>query len=328
MHPLTQTLTQNQQAIRFVARLLLERTPGERLPAIQEINSQLGVGVGTVQKAISTLHDAGAVMLTARGHRGTFVEELDYAGLWRQAGHGPVKLVLPFVDAPEFSGLSDAIDQQLGEHGIPARIDHRRGARARLHSVQSGAHDACVVSELAWHHARLPDLEAVAIAGAQYYQPQSVALLTRRQDNKKTGTAKLRVGYDPDSLDHYLLTQAEFPSDDDRIEWVACRYSHLLSVLLAGVIDCGIWHHVAIGVALELLPITAQPLAQPATLALLKRCKNACFVVRRDRPDVRHLLQVVDGAVVKAAQHQARRAAAMDLRTLGKLINRVSQGML
>jgi len=74
MHSLTQTLTQNQQAIRFVARLLLARAPGERLPAIQEINSQLGVGVGTVQKAISALQDA--VTLTARGHRGTFVEQL------------------------------------------------------------------------------------------------------------------------------------------------------------------------------------------------------------------------------------------------------------
>jgi len=324
MHPLTQTLTQNQQAIRFVARLLLERAPGQRLPAIQEINSQLGVGVGTVQKAISALQDAGVVSLTARGHRGTFVEQLDYAGLWRQAGHGPVKLLLPFVDAPEFSGLSDAIDQQLGEHGVPARIDHRRGARSRLDSVQAGTHEACVVSELAWHSTALPDLQALTLAGAQYYQPQSVALLTREQPADTPHATKLRVGYDPDSLDHYLLTQAEFAPDDDRIEWVACRYSHLLSALLAGVIDCGIWHHVAIGVALELLPITAQPLAQPATLALLKRCKNACFVVRRDRPDVRHLLQVVDGAAVKAAQHQARRAAAVDLRALGKLINRVS----
>jgi len=312
LHPLTQTLTQNQQAIRFVARLLLARAPGERLPAIQEINSQLGVGVGTVQKAISALQDAGAggaaVTLTARGHRGTFVEQLDYARLWQQAGHGPVKLVLPFVDAPEFSGLSQALDQQLGEHGVPARIDHRRGARARLESVQTGAHDACVVSELAWHNAQLADLEAVTITGAQYYQPQSVALLTRQQVN--ASAARLRVGYDPDSLDHYLLTQAEFAPDDERIEPIACRYSHLLSALLAGVIDCGIWHRVDIGLALELLPVNAQPLTRPATLALLKH--------------VRHLLQIIDGAAVKAAQTQARRGAATEARALARLIHHAS----
>jgi len=318
-------LTQNQQAIRFVANLLLQRQPHQRLPTIQEINSQIGVGVGTVQKAISTLQDADVVQLTPRGHRGTFVERLDYAGLWRHAGHGSVKLLLPFVDAPEFSGLSEAIDQQLGEHGVLARIDHRRGALARLHSVQAGTHDACVVSELAYHSAALPDLEGLAISGAQYYQPQSVALLMRPQatDTQTVPTtATLRVGYDPDSLDHYLLTQAEFAQNDDHIQWVECRYSQLLSALLAGVIDCGIWHRVDIGLALELLPIRTQPLQHKATQALLKRCKNAYFVVRRDRADIRHLLQVIDGALVKAAQGQARRASAADARALTKLLNK------
>jgi len=320
MHP----LTQNQQAIRFVANLLLQRQPQQRLPTIQEINSQIGVGVGTVQKAISTLQDADVVQLTPRGHRGTFVERLDYAGLWRQAGHGPVKLLLPFVDAPEFNGLSEAIDQQLGEHGVPVRIDHRRGALARLHSVQAGTHEACVVSELAYQSAALPGLEKLPIGGAQYYQPQSVALLVRaRSDDQHAAAcdAALRVGHDPDSLDHYLLTQAEFAQNDGPIEWVVCRYSHLLSALLAGVIDCGIWHRVDIGLALELLPIRAQPLQHKTTRALLRRCKNACFVVRHDRPDIRHLLQVIDGAAVKAAQGQARRASAADLRALSKLLD-------
>jgi len=313
-------LTQNQQAIRFVANLLLAREPGQRLPAIQEINSQLGVGVGTVQKAIGTLQDAGLVRLTPRGHRGTFVAELDYAGLWRQSGRGPVKLLLPFVDAPEFSGLSDAIDQQLGEHGVPARIDHKRGALARMQSVHAEQHDACVVSELACHSAAMDALDSLPIIGAQYYQPQSVALLTR-QPQREPGQP-LRVGYDPDSLDHYLLTQAEFPPDDAGITPVACRYSHLLSALLAGVIDCGIWHRVDIGVSLALLPITAQPLQAKATLALLKRCKNACFVVRRDRPDIRHLLQRIDGAAVKAVQAQARRVSTADLRALDTLLGK------
>jgi len=63
-------LTQNQQAVRFVAALLLAREPGERLPAIQEINGQIGVGVGTVQKAITALQDAGLARVKPRGHRG------------------------------------------------------------------------------------------------------------------------------------------------------------------------------------------------------------------------------------------------------------------
>ncbi|MGX8013589.1 helix-turn-helix domain-containing protein [Mesorhizobium sp. ORM8.1] len=157
-------LTRNQKTIRSIAQLLLALKPGDRLPPIQAINRQIEVGVGTVQKALSVLTGSKAVAINARGHMGSFVESVDYALLWGFAGHGPIKLLLPHLDAVEFKGLSEGIDSTFEQHGIRARIDHRQGATSRMNSVREGNHDACVVSNLAFQRGpESGELDAVAL---------------------------------------------------------------------------------------------------------------------------------------------------------------------
>jgi len=310
-------LTRNQKTIRSIAQLLLALKPGDRLPPIQAINRQVEVGVGTVQKALSVLTSSKAVAITARGHMGSFVESLDYALLWGFAGHGPIKLLLPYLDAVEFKGLSEGIDITFEQHGTRARIDHRQGATSRMSSVREGEHDACIVSSLAFQ--RGPDsgeLEAVALENVDYYQAGSVVVLTREVALR----APLRIGYDPTSLDHYLLTRSEFPEGTvDQIA-VPCPYGHLLSALLAGAIDCGIWHRVDIGISFDLLPIVARAPEREETLALLRECKIACLVFRKDRLDVGNLLGLIDAQTIQAAQIAARQESAEHMETLSKLI--------
>lgn len=312
-------LTRNQKTIRSIAQLLLTLKPGDRLPPIQTINRQIEVGVGTVQKALSVLTNAKAVGIIARGHMGSFVEQLDYALLWSLAGHGPVKLLLPHLDAVEFKGLSEGIDRIFEDHGIRAKIDHRQGATARMNSVLEGVHDACVVSNLAFKRGLGSDeLYAIPLENVDYYRTGSVMVLTREGPLQ----SPIRIGCDRTSLDHYLLTQSEFPEGMvDQIA-VPCPYGHLLSALLAGAIDCGIWHRVDIGLSFDLLPIVARAPEQEATLALLKECAIACLVFRKDRIDVRNLVGLVDARTVQIAQGEAQDESVAYAKTLTTLIGK------
>ena len=310
-------LTRNQKTIKSIAQLLLALKPGDRIPPIQAINKQIKVGVGTVQKAMAILADLNAVVINARGHLGSFVDVLDYAQLWNLAGHGPVKLVLPNADAVEFKGLSEGINLDFEERGVRARIDHNRGARFRLDSVEAGRHDACIVSHLAFEQTSAPSqLDALVLDKVDYYQPDSVVVLT----HKSRSRGPLRIGYDPSSLDHYLLTQSEFPEDKVGQIAVPCPYGHLLSALLAGAIDCCIWHRVDIGVSFALLPIVARPVERQETLSLLKRCEIACCVFRKDRLDVRNLLGLVDARAIRASQIAALDESVADRKILSSFI--------
>ncbi|MGX8013590.1 YhfZ family protein [Mesorhizobium sp. ORM8.1] len=137
---------------------------------------------------------------------------------------------------------------------------------------------------------------------------------------EKPSRAPLRIGYDPTSLDHYLLTRSEFP--EGKVDQIAvpCPYGHLLSALLAGAIDCGIWHRVDIGLSFDLLPIMARAPEREGTLALLKECEIACLVFRKERLDVGNLVGLIDARTIQAAQIAARQESAAHMEILSKLI--------
>jgi DNA-binding transcriptional regulator YhcF (GntR family) len=311
-------LTASQQAVQALARLLMEQTAGARLPTIQELNANIKVGVGTVQKAIGALRDAGAVAVRARGHKGTFIEQLDYARLWSFAASQPLRILLPFVDAPEFRGLSDGLTVAFEAIGVRTRVDHQRGATMRLQRVLERRYDACVVSELAVRRSSdASSLNAAPLHDVVYYRRGSVMVLATQMARR----GKRRIGYDPNSLDHYLLTQAEFPAEDPNHVYVPCSYAHLLSALLAGVVDCGIWHRVDIGVSMDLLPVTVRAPERPATLELLTSCERAALVFRSDRADIGNIVRLTDSSGVKAAQDAEEHEEHAEDRRLRRLIN-------
>ncbi|WHP18468.1 GntR family transcriptional regulator [Cellulomonas sp. ES6] len=94
-------------------------TPGERLPASRDLARDLGIAVGTVQRAYRELEAAGVV--TSRRRVGTVV-----AG--PEAGTAPAH-------------RRDAADGRDGAHGTPTLLDDVRALvrRARAEGLTDGA---------------------------------------------------------------------------------------------------------------------------------------------------------------------------------------------
>ncbi|CAM5284378.1 hypothetical protein ATER59S_00442 [Aquamicrobium terrae] len=198
------TETASQQAVRALADLLVRLVQGARMPTMQELNSEIRVGIGTLQKAITVLREARAVDLRARGHMGTYIEALDHARLWNLAGRQPVTIMLPFIDAPEFRGLSDGLTQAFDRIGIRIKLEYRRGALTRLKSVSDREADACIVSRLAIQHGPdLPGLPGDEPEGRQLLQegirrrhfPPRCEFVRQRQDRLRQGLARPFAAY-------------------------------------------------------------------------------------------------------------------------------------
>lgn len=81
-----------EEAAGAIARLLFGADPGERVPTVVELSSQLSVGSGTVQAAFDLLREKGALAVRSRGHLGSFLTDRNLAALWAACGHGPVRL--------------------------------------------------------------------------------------------------------------------------------------------------------------------------------------------------------------------------------------------
>ena len=60
-------VSRNLMTVQLVARDLLTRGPGDRIPTALQYQHLTGVGSGTVQKALRTLQSTGAVSLRSRG---------------------------------------------------------------------------------------------------------------------------------------------------------------------------------------------------------------------------------------------------------------------
>lgn len=291
-----------QTGINEMAKIFLRLEVGEKIPTVSELNEKLGLGFGTVQKALTTLQAAQAVKTRAHGHKGTYILDADPIKLWEFTGNAALRIVLPFPNSSEFQGLADGLRLALDELDLRSRLDYHTGAADRIESVRSGDYDACIVSGIVVDEISSdPTLECHFLDPTFYYPPKSLLLLT---SNSYEDNGTCRVAVDRSSIDHNRLTLAEFGADP-KVEFVECRSRDFINCLMRGEADRLVWHRVNIGVALDLLPLTASSLQTEEVRSLSSVSSRAAFVVRRDRRDLCKLLASIDKNIIYKEQERA-----------------------
>ena len=131
---------------RHLARRLLSIFPGERIPTTSDIAGELGVGFGTVEKAIVALRDGKVIKTRARGQMGTFLLERDLPRQWVVAGLGAAVGLLPIPNSMLFVGLATGITKWFETTGVPFTLNFKNGGRSRVSALVDGRADFVVVS--------------------------------------------------------------------------------------------------------------------------------------------------------------------------------------
>jgi YhfZ C-terminal domain/Helix-turn-helix domain len=168
--------------VQLVARDLLTRGPGDRIPTALQYQHLTGVGSGTVQKALRTLQSTGAVSLRSRGHAGTILVQTDLPRLSALAALGAPTAVLPVPTSPELMGLARVLRLEVRRLGIPFQALYTYGSSRRLALLESGEADFTALSATAAEEAvaKSDDSPLMLIAGGSGVVPLR-SMLRHRQ---------------------------------------------------------------------------------------------------------------------------------------------------
>lgn len=282
-----------------VAREVLVAGVGNRMPTAVELQARLGVGSGTVQKALAELKTERAVELRSRGALGTFVEQIDVPLLWQLGLLGPVHMLVPATDSAEMRLLIAATARVVREAiGTDLTVGVHPGAARRLDLVRAGVAHCAVMSSGAYHGVTGSALEmaadvtcfdeqtVVSLGPYTYYHRGSVVVVAREADPARWR----RIGVDRNSSDHQRLSDAEFGTWSTIVD---TGFATIPARVLDGTVDAGIWHRVPTMFAPEDVGLTLVPLRGSAVGAVADSVSAAVLVALTAEPF---------GAVLRGAQ--------------------------
>lgn len=276
----------------FIARTIIIRGLGGRLPITSWFQEVLGIGSGTVQKALLELKKTGAVNLVSRGHQGTFVVSWNFSLLWDAARLQPVHILLPPRGSQEATQIASAFAQQCSQWDVVATASYLRGAHSRLAALESGKADIVLLSSGSAQmlHAESPSesWEMFEVGYGSYYRPGSLVVVER---NDKKRVSRLRVGIDRHSSDHQRLTRAQFPEPE--YDYVEVDFTLLPRLVFLGEVDMGVWHQETTLIPLDKVGLVIHSLDKPESLKLAESISSAVLVVRTKSP-VAQLLRQLD----------------------------------
>ena len=132
-----------------LASYLLSLNPGDQILSIRKLAEIYEASLGSISTVINGLEEAGAVVISRRGHLGSFLEEKSIGTLWRIAGDGPMVFGLTLPSFRKCEGLATAIYSLLNGAGVETYLIFMRGSTNRINALRTGLCHAVVMSELA-----------------------------------------------------------------------------------------------------------------------------------------------------------------------------------
>lgn len=288
-----------------VARMLLTREVGQRIPTLAELQALAGAGTGTVVKALRAMEDGGAVRLEARGRKGTVVVSRDVGRLWNAAGLGNFRLVMPPPGPVEQQGTLEVVQDTLRRLGVALVVDFHRGAEHRLTEVHQERAHATLTSAgaLEHHRATLPGLLGTDLGPNTFYSPGSLAVVEHRT---RPPRSPLVVGIDRSSYDHEQLSLQAF--DGAAVRFVDCSFVRGPAAILAGDIDTAVWHAMPTVIPPELAGLTLRPLDLRDRYPEFADICRAALVTRGNDACTNALLRAVRPAAITRRQAELLRA--------------------
>jgi hypothetical protein len=307
------------KAVRAIVLDALSRGLGETLSTNDEFREELGLGAGTIQRALDLLAERGALQTTARGHLGRRIEHIGVGDCWQAAGLSPVRFILSPAGPVELDALEKRLGNELTAMGIPHTMHHSRGGNGRLRGMTRGDYDIALVSSGTLSGARESwgdgGLEvARVLSPGTYYAPERLVVLLSPQ--LAEDAAPRRIAIDRESFDHEALTLAEFPEDAGPYEYVSMDFTEVPGQVLAGLVDAGMWHITASPVPLFLTGLRARQMSTPEARGVRDSLSAAALVAWEGRPELKAVLESLP---LVGLERDQRKGIANEQRTARQL---------
>jgi len=296
-------------AVRAIVLDALSKQVGDTLTKNADFRESLGVGVGTVQRALDLLADRGALHTVSRGHLGRRIEGVDIGQSWQAAGLPPVQITLSPPGSVEIDAIESWLGRELARLGVPYTLTHIRGGNRRLGLLDRGESDLTVVSAGTFDGLRAAGTLAPTniqrgLGPGTYYAPERLLVLSARDPFADQEFS--RIAIDRESFDHEALTLAQFPAEPGR-EYVQVPFPEVPAFVLAGLVDAGVWHQLASAVPLHLTQLRSRPM-WGTSVVTRDRLSGATLAARAGRRELRSIVDALD--VERLSEHRDAAIAA------------------
>jgi hypothetical protein len=219
-----------------LANYLIQFEVGKRLPSIKKLAATTHMSVGSVFSALNSLEEMGAVKIQKRGHLGSIVESLSIGKLWTLIEQGPLVIALSLPMHSRFEGLATGIKKSFEKAGIEAYLIFIRGSRTRLKAIKENRCHAAVMSGLAAEELSGKEYEILlTLPPGSWISGYSTFYRTPSPETGKP----LRIAIDPDSYDHWRLTELEF--NGQKVEYQKTSFVKFPRLLKNGEVDAIVW---------------------------------------------------------------------------------------
>jgi hypothetical protein len=266
----------------------LQSRVGDRLATGQDYQELVGVGSGTVRKALAELARLGALGTRTRGHQGTVITSRNPGLLWELSGRRPLRFAVPPAGALDQMGAALAVVDELGEAGLYVVTTYVRAARRRLSVLLAGDTDLVLMSRQASMSLTTQTADQVVVrelTGIHYYDPDLLQVVEKPEMRQPS----IRVGIDPESQDHAAITDVVFSRTE--FTYVEVPFPLIPRRILEGVIDTGVWHRVNTLIPPETAGLGVRPLSAAERSELPANLFSAAVAWRRDDPAMTRLAE-------------------------------------
>lgn len=303
--------SEESSSLAAIARDLLMRRPGDRIPTVAEYQERLGVGSGTVQSRLRTLATIGAIRVRPRGHRGTVLVSRSLPELWSLAQNGPVSGILPLPEALEPVSLAAVLRRAFQRLQIPLELLYLHGSATRIDLVRRGRAHFTVVSRPAAEHegAGTADWLWRDFGAESYHRADSMVVLLGPK--VASGARIKRVGIDPSSHDHSLLTRLEFPGTEH--EHVPMPHTRLPGAVAEDRIDAAVWLQTTLAIPLSAVGIVTRPLRVAEAMVANEALGHAVLIAPIESDGVVTVLREIDVTGVREIQSEILRSDVLPL---------------
>lgn len=292
-------MSKNGAVAVHLAREFIAFQPADRIETVGNYAKRFKTGRGTVQAALKLLQDEKAVTLESRGHLGTFITNIDYQTLWKLAGMGAIRGVMPLPYSKRYEGMATGLYKAFEEADLPFSLAFMRGAHKRVEALAAADYDFAVTSELAacYEKQKYTNLEILRLFGVGSYVGSHKIIF--RDSSRREIEAGMRVGIDPYSPDQFLLTKYE--CEGIEVEYVETFYNQILNKLNSGQIDAAVWNKDEI--LEKRLNYNMGRLSNPKSVNVSAQAATAVLLVSKERAEIKTiLLRFMECGIVKESQ--------------------------
>lgn len=224
-----------------IAGEFLNLEVGDRVLTVSEFQEKYNFSRGTIQNALKTLKDLGAIDTVSKGHQGTIIKSKNDSIILGIMGINNVIGCMPLPYSKRYEGLATGLISAIEDKtNISSTIVFSRGALARAKMVNSDRCDYIITSKLAAKNIidEYPNLTIIKEFGPGSYLSDHVIVFHNKNDKDiKDG---MSIGIDRNSIDQCRLVNKV--CGNSKVKYVDVSYPNLLKKVIKGDIDATVWN--------------------------------------------------------------------------------------